>query len=51
MIAAQYGGLTATTASPPATFEQWTPRPQPAPSSGGAAGADVRLTKNRASGR
>ncbi len=46
VIAAQYGGLTATTASLLVTFEQWTRDAAGAVVRGGA-GADVRLTKEQ----
>ena len=46
VIAVQYGGLTATTASLLVTFEQWTRDAAGAVVRGGA-GADVRLTKEQ----
>jgi hypothetical protein len=46
VIAVQYGGLTATTASLLVTFEQWTRDASGAVVRGGA-GADVRLTKEQ----
>ncbi len=46
VIAAQYGGLTATTGSLLVTFEQWTRDASGAVVRGGA-GADVRLTKEQ----
>ena len=46
VIAAQYGGLTATTGSLLVTFEQWTRDAAGAVVRGGA-GADVRLTKEQ----